>query len=175
MDSLIIEINDKLLDDPRIEFEHIPYGSDVGIRYSIDSCPSSSSCMLLFVELEESRRGHKYWLDFMTFRDCDGKCNDIFSDSLPPVETFLQRRELANVLTEDSKSEYCLYCFRKKGYVNRVDSMCTKCHQAHKQEGNELVKKKMIVECLLGEDIAGVVLDYLLCFFAEDPQKKNQY
>lgn len=166
---LLKGILSKFHNDPRIRIEKsISYGRPSN-RYSIDQCPDGCRCKIVY------ERG---WLDFKYLSECKGWCIRVFSDSLPPVKSFLQRRKLANVLIPSSNTVGCLYCFRALGRVTKVDTMCARCVRIHKQEGNELVKKKMIIEEMFGEDCAGVVLGFLLCFFAEShshlpPEKEN--
>jgi hypothetical protein len=168
IDSLLVEINGKLCDDRRIHSEYIPYGDDTGIKHSIGSCPKASRCEIIFVKFNKSV-GRECWMELTLYGECDERCTGIFSNSMPPVGTFLQRRGLANILTASSDTMGCLCCFRYSGYVSRVDQLCARCNLIHEREGERLVKKKMVLGEILGEDCAGVVVGYLLCFFAERP------
>jgi hypothetical protein len=174
MDPFLREIHRKLSEDPRVRSKRTAFvAGNAATSHLIKSCPCNGVCMIIFYdqgEFEGYGSVYRCWINFVNIAACPGECFSIFSDSLPPVKTFLQRRELADVLTAGKGAIGCLYCFGRTRKVSRMDTMCAGCHRAHCREENRLVKKMMIVRCflggVLGEDCAGVVAGYLLYFFA---------
>jgi hypothetical protein len=159
MNLFLGEICRKLSEDPGVHREGYMIYDCIVTRCSVVTCPATSRCNILY------RRCRKYgtdcWLDFNHAPACDG-CAGIFSSSLPPVITFLQRRRLDSILTVDYYAKGCFYCYGRTKLVSRADSMCVTCNRAHKQEEGDLVEKMMILGEVLGADCMGVVAGLLV-------------
>jgi hypothetical protein len=137
MDPLFEEIHRKLREDPRMHHQGFVNYSGPGTIHS------AGCCNIVFYNYKDRMRCHdtKYWIIFNPGITCEG-CADIFSASLPPVGTFLQRRRLVDVLTVNNNAMGCLYCYRETRCITSVGLLCARCDRAHKQEGNELIEKK---------------------------------
>jgi hypothetical protein len=166
MESLFREILNKLNKDPRVKWGCTRVSAPVTYKYSV-WCPDECGCKIIFKDISEWQDPEcKDWLDYAHLVRCESGCADILLGSLPPVDTFLQRRALADVLAVGNIVKRCLCCIRKYGDLFIANLMCAGCYRAHKQEESALMEKRMIMCEVLGEDCAGVVAGYLLYFFA---------
>jgi hypothetical protein len=168
MDSILEKANNKLSSDLRIYMKNARSFTP-GLRvYSIKECPDvEAPCRTALISGADGT-----WTGFAHPDRHHSACIGVFLDSLPSMDTFLQRHLLADALTVDYAATGCLFCLKKGICVNNMRVICLACGLAHSHETGGLVEKYMLMGEVLGGDCAGVVAGYMLYFFAGEGAEK---
>jgi hypothetical protein len=150
------EINRALHKNSRIH-------SWVSLMYNEHRVPctrNGTECQIIFFHVHAS-------LVFVPAYHCLG-CSEIFSASLPPTSTYLQRRELIGRLVsrECSPARGCLCCYRRLKCVSDADHACLQCAKELREETRALCGKWMVLKEVIGADVGREVMGWMLCFFA---------
>jgi hypothetical protein len=169
MDSLFTEIHYRLIRDSRVGTRSLASGGTIVYSHVMLACSNASKCRMYYTK---GSNGH-HKMALRAWFTCD-KCSDAFSEALPATGTFLERRAIVNMLAMGDNVVGCLYCFRKKKYIDTASTICAGCGRAHQQEEDELIEKRMIMGEVLGADCAGVVTGYLPYFFGWPRRAKNE-
>jgi hypothetical protein len=86
-------------------------------------------------------------------------CAEIFADSFPPVNTFVQRhRIIEEVIGPTGSLSSCIACYRTKRRVATTRQACWECAGRHARETRQWILAWLFCREQVGEDVARLIV-----------------
>ena len=147
-------IHKSLANDPRITNRemHIPEERCTHRRYYVQRHVNWCSCKVYIDQI-----GRSYEL-LPVSAHCED-CAPIFAESFPLTGSFLQRRQLINILrVRRGVGAGCLICYMRERKFATVDEVCGQCYENNELEGGVLAWLYWILRGLVGADVARIIV-----------------